>query len=271
MSKDPVEIANQLLMIEKLFSDWDFIPAELNPLPELTVQKQESLAIPGKKPIYTEVQAPITQPAGLDELPANQKSQALEELWNSEVSKCQKCQLHSTRTKIVFGEGDPQADLVFIGEGPGADEDISGRPFVGRAGQLLEKMIIAMGLSREKVFIANMVKCRPPGNRTPVPQEVQSCWSYLVRQLQIIRPKAIVTLGNPATQNLLQTKVGITKLRGNFQPLPDLAPGLAGIPVMPTFHPSFVLRNYNQKTRGMVWSDLQQVMHHLGLKFPTKK
>lgn len=269
MSQDPAQIVDQLLMIEKLFGDWDFIPAELNPLPELTVPVQQNLAVPGKKPQFTE--ETITQPAGLDVVPASDKQAALQQLWQREIDGCKKCQLFKTRTKIVFGEGNPQADLMIIGEGPGADEDVSGRPFVGRAGKLLTKMIVAMGLSREKVFIANMVKCRPPGNRNPAPEELQACWGFLVQQLQIIRPKIIVTLGNPATQNLLQTKVGITKLRGNFQVLPDLAPGLAGIPVMPTYHPSFVLRNYNAKTRGLVWSDLQQVMQFLNLPMPQKK
>ncbi|MCK5113932.1 MAG: uracil-DNA glycosylase, partial [Phycisphaerae bacterium] len=187
-----------------------------------------------------------------------------------EVKTCQKCELCKTRTNTVFGEVNPNADLVFVGEGPGADEDASGRPFVGRAGDLLTKMIAAMGLSRSDVFICNMVKCRPPGNRTPLPEEVAACWDYLVRQLQIIRPKVIVTLGNPATKGLLSTNVGITKMRGVWAQLPDIGPGLGGIPVMPTFHPAYVLRNYSVNTRGLVWSDLQSVMEHLGLKIPQK-
>ena len=206
----------------------------------------------------------------LPELSPEDKSIALQELDTNEVKPCRKCQLCKTRTNTVFGEVNPDADLVFVGEGPGAEEDLSGHPFVGRAGDLLTKMIAAMGLSRSDVFICNMVKCRPPGNRTPLGEEIAACWDYLVRQLQIIRPKVIVTLGNPATKGLLSTNVGITRLRGQWASLPDIAPGLAGIAVMPTFHPAYVLRNYSVNTRQLVWSDLQTVMERLGLKMPEK-
>jgi DNA polymerase len=189
----------------------------------------------------------------------------------SEVRGCVKCALSQGRTQTVFGEGNPDADLVFVGEGPGAEEDRTGRPFVGRAGELLTKMIHAMGLTRDDVFICNMVKCRPPGNRAPAPEEVQACWSYLVRQLQIIRPKVIVTLGNPATKGLLNTAEGITRLRGTWQRLPEIGPGLGGVPVMPTFHPAYVLRQYTPENRGKVWSDLQAAMEALGLSPPAKK
>ncbi|MFP4104874.1 MAG: uracil-DNA glycosylase [Phycisphaerae bacterium] len=198
------------------------------------------------------------------------KATAMKEMDANEVAVCRNCVLCKSRNNTVFGEGDFNADLVFVGEAPGADEDQQGRPFVGRAGQLLTNMITAMGLSREQVFILNMVKCRPPNNRTPLPDEIHACWSYLVRQLQIIRPRVIVTLGNPAMQNLLQTRVGITKLRGNWQKLPEHAPGLGGIDVMPTFHPSYVLRRYTPEIRRRVWSDLQAVMQYLGLELPGK-
>ncbi|KKK73182.1 hypothetical protein LCGC14_2896410, partial [marine sediment metagenome] len=152
----------------------------------------------------------------------------------------------------------------------GAEEDKQGRPFVGRAGELLTKMIIAMGLTREQVYIANVVKCRPPGNRAPTVDEVAACREHLDRQLQIIRPKVIVTLGNPATQNLLQTRVGITKLRGQWEELGDIGEGLTGTPVMPTFHPAYILRQYTQENRQKAWADLQAVMQFLGLEVASK-
>ena len=130
-------------------------------------------------------------------------------------------------------------------------------------------MITAMGLTREGVFICNMIKCRPPGNRTPAPEEIQACWNYISRQLAIIRPKVIVTLGNPSTKGLLNTAAGITRMRGNWQKMPDSIPEIAGTPVMPTFHPSYVLRRYTPDVRGKVWADLQSVMERLGLETPT--
>jgi uracil-DNA glycosylase family 4 len=184
------------------------------------------------------------------------------------VKTCTLCGLSKTRTQTVFGEGDPNAKLMFIGEGPGKEEDESGLPFCGRAGDLFNKMLGAMGLSRSDVFICNVVKCRPPENRNPMTKEVEACWPYLMRQLQIISPKVIVTMGNPATQKVLQTKKGITGLRGNWQSLPDLGESLGGIPVMPTLHPSYVMRNYTPQARNDVWSDLKQVMTVLGLELP---
>jgi len=210
------------------------------------------------------VRNPLPTPAGVMSLEERQR--LLEEIDLGQVRGCTLCRLSQGRTQTVFGEGSPQAELVFVGEGPGEEEDRTGRPFVGRAGELLGKMIQAMGLSRGDVYICNMVKCRPPNNRAPMGDEVQACWPYLMRQLQIISPRVIVTLGNPATQNLLGTSAGITKLRGQWQKLPALAEGLEGIPVMPTFHPAYILRQYNQETRGKVWSDLQQVMAFLGLR-----
>lgn len=245
--------ARQLLAIEELLGG-DFVPAERNPLPQIEPAAPTQAA-----------EAVATAP----ELPDDQKPGVLEALRQEEVESCQKCVLCKSRTQTVFGEGSATAELMFIGEGPGADEDASGRPFVGRAGKLLGKMITAMGLSREQVYICNIVKCRPPNNRTPLPEEVQSCWNYLVRQIQIIRPKAIVTLGAPASKTILDTREGITRLRGNWQSLPPLAEGVEGIPVMPTFHPSFVLRRYTKEIRGQVWSDLKQVMDYLGLDVPA--
>jgi DNA polymerase len=163
----------------------------------------------------------------------------------------------------VFGEGDADAPIFFIGEGPGENEDLQGRPFVGRAGELLNKWIAAMGLKREQVFIANIVKCRPPGNREPAPDETATCTPYLERQIEIIRPRVIMTLGKPSSQHMLQTKNSMGKMRGQWQ-------AWRGIKLMPTYHPAYVLRNYTYETRAAVWSDLQQVMKELGLKIPKR-
>jgi uracil-DNA glycosylase len=242
--------ARQLLAIED-FLGGPFVPARADSLPQIEMAGPSGAAAVG---------------AGMSR---DEKVAALAAIDDGEVKACTKCGLCKGRTNTVFGEGDADSSLVFVGEAPGADEDASGRPFVGRAGELLAKMIKAMGFSREQVFICNMVKCRPPSNRAPAPEETQACWDYLIRQLQIISPKVIVTLGNPATQGLLNTKTGITKLRGNFQELPDIGEGLAGTAVMPTFHPAYVLRQYTPENRGKVWSDLQQVMGALGMELPS--
>jgi uracil-DNA glycosylase len=170
-----------------------------------------------------------------------------------DLGDCKRCKLFSTRTNIVFGEGSPEAELMFVGEGPGADEDATGRPFVGRAGQLLTKMIEAIDLKREDVYIANVVKSRPPGNRAPESDEVKACIPFLFRQIAAIRPKLIVALGNPAMQALLDTKIGITKMRGNFQDYPRIPE----IKVLPTFHPAYLLRSPDKKREA--WEDLKKV------------
>ena len=167
-----------------------------------------------------------------------------------EIGDCRRCKLCEGRTHIVFGVGDPHAKLMFVGEGPGADEDAQGEPFVGRAGQKLNEMIRAIGLDRKDVYIANVVKCRPPGNRDPEPDEVATCSPFLYRQIEAIAPKVIVALGSPATKTLLQTKVGITALRGKWG-------DFRGIPVMPTFHPAFLLRQYTLLNRQAVFDDLK--------------
>lgn len=180
---------------------------------------------------------------------------------------------------IVFGEGDAAARLMFIGEAPGADEDRTGRPFVGRAGQLLEKMIQAMGLKREQVYIANVLKTRPPDNATPTSEECQACAPYLYEQVAIIRPEVIVTLGLPASRTVLGTDLSMSAMRGRWSTYRYVAPllgslGEAGeraaadsltIPVMPTYHPAFLLRSYTEENRRKVWSDLRMVMGRLGL------
>jgi len=173
------------------------------------------------------------------------------------VESCRKCDLCKTRTLTVFGEGDPTTDLVFVGEGPGADEDRTGRPFVGRAGVLLTQIIQnGMKLPRRRVFIGNIVKCRPPGNRVPTLSEMLCCRPYLLEQLRTIRPMVIVALGATAVHGLLGQKVAITKFRGTFQEW-------EGIKLMPTFHPSYLLRNYTREARGAVWQDMITVMNYL--------
>lgn len=199
------------------------------------------------------VPAPIAAAFTAPPLDVEEKRRRLIAMDANEVSVCTKCRLCETRTRTVFGEGDPDAKVFFIGEGPGENEDLQGRPFVGRAGELLNKMILAMGFRRDQVFIANIVKCRPPGNRVPAPDEVDTCTPYLERQLEIIRPKVIVTLGHPAARYMLQTKITMGRLRGHFHEW-------RGIKLMPTFHPAYVLRQYTEETRAAVWSDLKQVM-----------
>ncbi|HSA58875.1 MAG TPA: uracil-DNA glycosylase [bacterium] len=171
-----------------------------------------------------------------------------------EIGDCKRCKLCSGRTHIVFGVGDPNAKLMFVGEGPGRDEDLQGEPFVGRAGQLLTKMIEAMGLKRSEVYIANIVKCRPPDNRYPEPDEVETCMPFLLKQIEAVAPKVVITLGNLATQTLLKTKTGIMSLHGRFQ-------DWKGLQVMPTYHPAFLLRNPNMKKP--CWEDLKKVIELL--------
>ena len=191
------------------------------------------------------------------------KSQRLAIIQNDEVAGCPQCPLCESRLNTVFGEGDPDAQLMFIGEGPGVQEDRQGRPFVGPAGEMLNKQIAAIGLTRDEVYIANVVKCRPPGNRTPSPVEVATCWDYLRRQIGIIRPEVIVTLGGPATKQIVATTTGITALRGSWQEFTGLAPDGPVIPVMPTFHPAYLLRAYTPENRRYVWSDLQSAVGRL--------
>jgi uracil-DNA glycosylase family 4 len=172
----------------------------------------------------------------------------------TELGDCRRCSLHVTRNHLVYGEGSPQAGLVFVGEAPGADEDVQGRPFVGRAGQLLTKIIGAMGLQREEVYICNILKCRPPGNRNPQPDEIAACEPFLIRQLQAIRPQVVCALGTFAAHTLLKSEAPISILRGRFH-------SYQGIPLMPTYHPAYLLRNPGAKKQ--VWEDVQMVMQAL--------
>ena len=196
-------------------------------------------------------------------LPAAARAVALATLDETRVKGCPLCRLCETRTQTVFGEGSPTARLMFIGEGPGENEDLTGRPFVGKAGQLLDKMIGAMGLRREDVYICNIVKCRPPNNRQPAPDETATCTPYLLEQVGVVRPQVIVTLGLPSTQYILRTKNSMSKMRGTWH-------DWRGIKVLPTYHPAYVLRQYTPQTREAVWNDLKLVLAELKLPLPGR-
>jgi len=173
---------------------------------------------------------------------------------------CLKCRLKDSRTQVVFGEGPVPCGVMFVGEGPGADEDAQGRPFVGRAGQLLDQILEAAGMPRETVYISNVVKCRPPENRAPQRDEIQACWSYLEAEIHYVRPSVIVTLGNIPTKKLLDTDAGITKVRGEFFDYRD------GIQIFPMFHPSYLLRNPSRASgspKHLTWQDIQAVKARL--------
>lgn len=214
------------------------------------------------------VQAHPVQPASRIAGDASSKGERLRLLDEGQVRGCRKCVLCQGRTQTVFGQGSAGARLVFVGEGPGFEEDKQGLAFVGAAGQLLTKMIVAMGLTRDEVYICNVVKCRPPGNRTPLPEEIAACFPYLQEQLATIGPEVIVALGAPASQTLLNTGIPIGRLRGRFHDY--YVSGQEGVgaavPVMPTYHPAYLLRTPGDK--GKTWDDLQQVMAKLGLKKP---
>lgn len=194
-----------------------------------------------------------------DEASLPRPGETLEDIWN-DVGECVRCPLHAGRTHIVHSEGNRKARLMFIGEAPGADEDAQARPFVGRAGQLLNKIIEAIGLKREDVMIGNVNRCRPPQNRTPTPAEAATCKPFLLREIAIIKPEVIVVLGNTAMKNLLESKEGITKLRGKFQ-------DYQGIKVMPTFHPAYLLRDPSKKRE--TWEDMKTVRDYLDGKIKS--
>lgn len=217
------------------------------------------------EPLPPELAAPMPKPNPLESLlplpsapvPPQERAAALVRL-QEEIGDCTRCPLaYAGRHTIVFGEGDPNAELMFVGEGPGADEDASGRPFVGKAGQLLNNMIGAMGLARDQVFIANVVKCRPPGNRTPEFVEATTCSQFLLQQIDIVRPKVIVALGATAATYLLGVRQSLSSLRGQWL-------GCRGAKVAVTYHPAFLLRDPRQKAEA--WKDLQRVMAELGLR-----
>lgn len=205
---------------------------------------------PAARPAPAVAASPLPAAGAQADDPASPRGAAGLKIVRDDLGDCQRCKLAPTRTKLVFGVGNPDADLLFVGEAPGADEDAQGEPFVGKAGQLLTKMIEAMGYRREDVYICNVLKCRPPGNRNPEPDEVASCEPFLKRQLAAIRPKVIVALGKFAVQCLLRDESPISRLRGTFRTY-------EGIPLMPTFHPAYLLRDPSKKK--LAWQDLKDV------------
>jgi DNA polymerase len=210
----------------------------------------ETLAALGRPAVVARAPAPVVEPPPVVDLPDI----------SARARACTKCaELARCRTQVVVGVGNPRAELMFIGEAPGADEDEQGEPFVGRAGQLLTKIIEAMGFRREEVYIANVLKCRPPQNRTPWPEEIANCLPFLLEQIAAVHPKVIVALGATAVRALLDVQLGITKMRGNWYSFRD-------IPIMPTFHPAYLLRNPPAKRE--VWTDMKTVLAKLGRKPP---
>jgi len=206
-----------------------------------------------ERPVVEEIAEVLVEP----ELRAANSLESVEAV----LGDCRRCKLCEGRTHIVFGVGSPAAEIMFVGEGPGADEDAQGVPFVGRAGKLLTDIIEkGMGLGRADVYIANVVKCRPPKNRNPEPDEIVACEPFLARQIAVIRPRVLVTLGRVPTQSLLQNRTPISKQRGRWTQY-------RGVPLMPTFHPAYLLRNPAEKR--VVWQDIQDVMKHLGMPLPT--
>jgi DNA polymerase len=224
---------------------------EIQPREEAMPKKKEPT---GQESLFGGLFPEPEQKHAVASLPIIQPQDATLEAIRQDIGECTRCKLHQHRTNIVFGEGNPEADLVFIGEGPGADEDATGRPFVGRAGQLLDKIISAIGMKRDEVYISNVVKCRPPGNRTPERDETATCEQFLFRQLALIRPKVIVALGSPAFQCLLRTKETISRSRGQWREW-------NGVKVMPTFHPAYLLRTPEKKRE--VWDDMKKVRDYL--------
>ncbi len=215
--------------------------------------------------IKSEVKKP-EPPVRQDDAAAARKSTELEKI-AEEVRQCCQCDLGSSRTNAVPGEGSPNARILFVGEAPGADEDAQGRPFVGRAGQFLDKIIAAMGLSRSDVWIGNILKCRPPENRDPRPEEMISCLPFLQRQIEIIKPDIIVALGAHAARMLLNTNKSIGQLRGQFM---EYYAGIGSRPIklLATYHPAYLLRNYSPENRKAVWEDMKKVLAELGLPIP---
>jgi uracil-DNA glycosylase len=231
---------------------------------EMSPRKSAVVAKPADHNIF-EVLTPKPEQSVTDPVAALQ-------LIREDLGDCTRCKLHQQgRKQIVFGVGNPHAELMFVGEGPGADEDAQGEPFVGRAGQLLNNMIKAMGLRREEVYIANVVKCRPPGNRTPERDECDTCSPFLMRQIAVIKPKVIVALGAVSAKNLLAINAPMSELRGrfyDFMPAGASSSDWEGAKLAVTYHPAFLLRDPRQK--GEAWKDLQMVMKYLGLKSPAK-
>lgn len=229
-------------------------------LPFAPLALTEDVSAEETLPARAVIPAPPAFPQALDAVPPAGRAAALR-IIQEEIGDCTRCALHTGRHKIVFGDGDVAARLMFVGEGPGADEDKQGLPFVGRAGQLLNNMIAAMGLKREEVYIANVVKCRPPGNRTPEPNEAHTCSPFLFRQIEVVQPDVLVALGATAATYLLGQRQPLAGLRGRLH-------SFRGSKLIVTYHPAYLLRDPRQKKEA--WADLQIAMRELGLKPPAR-
>jgi len=240
------------------------VPGESPPKPSASDSTRSQPSHPGEpSPVSRAVDHALPQPMASQDvqgilLPSQPALDPLARLSLAELEtvaqQCTKCRLHRGRTHVVFGVGNSHAELMFVGEAPGRDEDLQGEPFVGRAGQLLTRIIEAIGMKRQEVYIANVIKCRPPNNRNPEADEISSCEPYLIRQIALVQPRLIVALGTFAAQTLLNTKLPISQLRGRFHTY-------QGVRVMPTFHPAFLLRNPDRKRA--VWEDMQMVQREL--------
>ena len=239
------------------------LPASLTPAPGAIAKSTAPERAP-RVPIADSPKLEVTPGPSIElisKYPGLEKTSTLEELRDF-IGECTRCKLAPCRTNLVFGVGNPNAQLMFVGEAPGADEDARGEPFVGRAGQLLTDIIErGMGLSRSDVYICNVIKCRPPDNRNPEPDEVAACEPFLMRQIDLVQPRAIVGLGTFAVHAILKIKTPISKLRGHWHEL-------RGIRMMPTFHPAYLLRNPGDKR--LVWADIQEVMKFLGMPIPRR-
>ncbi|MSR18396.1 MAG: uracil-DNA glycosylase [Phycisphaerales bacterium] len=265
----PIESARLLRIARQAVLTDLSLGVDLVPIGCIRTPSSSRVAVSAPEP--TPAAAPLprvaTLPRPAPSVGTGPKAEKLSMLHARHDAECLHCTGVTTHTQTVFGEGNPDAKLMFVGEAPGENEDKVGRPFVGRAGQKLDEMIAAMGLRREDVYIANVLKSRPPDNRTPLGEEVMGCGPWLSAQIEIIQPQVLVSLGGPATKYLLGLEQGITKLRGIWAQWQATGSEtqMKPIRVMPTFHPAYLLRNYTVQTRQEVWSDLQQVMEALGL------
>jgi uracil-DNA glycosylase family 4 len=266
------ELKNALAGYVRHLQDSDVASVRLSREAQEGLEQLRTAAVRPSPPVLSNAPASVSPVREEMTLPVSGGSRA-EQLASlrERASVCVKCQhLAETRTQVVYGVGNPEAELMFIGEAPGADEDAAGEPFVGRAGQLLTKMIQAMGLERSQVYIANVLKCRPDmpkgssGNRKPTPDEMKTCLPYLTAQIDIIKPRVMVGLGATAVEGLLGAKAPISKLRGNFMEF-------RGIPLMPTFHPAYLLRNPTLVEKRKVWEDMLKVMEKLGMPISEKQ
>lgn len=253
ISRDPVWTARRVQAARIAAASPAVVDSPVAPSVEASVESSvEPIVLSSADPIAT---VP-------DDMPRARDTRIILKEIRTDIGDCTRCKLHKGRTKLVFGTGNPETKLVFVGEGPGADEDAQGVPFVGRAGQLLTQMIEGTAskegipIQRPDVYICNVVKCRPPENRTPEPDEMQTCGQFLFRQLMAIQPRAICALGSTAAKALLGTKDGVTKLRGKWHKW-------NGIPLMVTYHPSYLLRAYNVAAKREAWEDLKKVLHYV--------